>query len=62
MINEETLKDDNCTGKNKPEEDESSSLRGLWRDHFKTVSIKEIVHPNSNLLLIYEPSGHPRCR
>ncbi|XP_016321105.1 zinc finger protein 37-like [Sinocyclocheilus anshuiensis] len=28
MINEETLKDDNCTGKNKPEEDESSSLRG----------------------------------
>ncbi|XP_026116771.1 zinc finger protein 33B-like isoform X1 [Carassius auratus] len=28
MINEETLKDDSCTGKNKTEEDKSSSLRG----------------------------------
>ncbi|XP_067277934.1 zinc finger protein 500-like [Pseudorasbora parva] len=29
MIKEEPLKIDNCSGKNKPEEDQSSSLRGL---------------------------------
>ncbi len=42
MIKEETFED--CSGKNNPEEDESSSLRGLWSENFITVAIISLLY------------------